>query len=156
MKPFLISAYQLLIKIGNSLQSPFLLVIRLYWGWQFFIDGKGKLTNLNKVIEYFTSLSVPMPGFNAVLVSIVQMVGGLLLMAGFATRLTTLPLIGIMVMAYLTAENEALKAIFSDTDKFFAATPFLFLYASVIILIFGPGKFSIDHLLKGKFATDKS
>ncbi len=52
-----------------------------------------------------------------------------------------------MLAAYLTAENEALKAIFSDPDKFTGADPFLFLFAAVIILVFGPGKFSLDHLI---------
>jgi putative oxidoreductase len=156
MIPFLTSAYQLLIKVGNSLQSPFLFIIRLYWGWQFFIDGKGKLTNLNKIIDYFASLNIPMPGFNAVLASTTELVGGLLLVVGFASRLTTVPLIIIMTMAYLTADLEAFKSFFSDPDKFFAATPFLFLFASLLILIFGPGKFSIDHFLAKKFAPEKS
>jgi putative oxidoreductase len=56
------------------------------------------------------------------------------------------PLIGVMLVAYATAEREALHAIFSDTDKFVSATPFLFLLASVIVLAFGPGKLSLDYL----------
>jgi putative oxidoreductase len=156
MIPLLTSAYKLLISVGNSLQSPFLLIIRLYWGWQFFIDGKGKLTNFDKVAKYFMELNIPLPGFNAALVSTIELVGGLLLIIGLASRLTTVPLIVIMTMAFVTADTEAFKSFFSDPDKFFAATPFLFLFASLLILIFGPGKFSIDHFLKRKFAPDKS
>ena len=33
----------------DRLQSPLLLAIRLYWGWQFVQDGWGKLTHLDKV-----------------------------------------------------------------------------------------------------------
>ncbi|MDQ3115016.1 MAG: hypothetical protein M3Q86_00120 [Verrucomicrobiota bacterium] len=36
--------YRWLIAIGNALRSPVLLIIRLFWGWQFFLTGKGKLT----------------------------------------------------------------------------------------------------------------
>ena len=41
--------YRLLIRAADSLQSPFLLAVRLYWGWQFIEDGWGKLHNLEKV-----------------------------------------------------------------------------------------------------------
>ena len=60
-------AYSLLVSGANSLQSLFLLFVRLYWGWQFVVDGWGKLHNLPKVIEYFGSLGLPMPGPNCVL-----------------------------------------------------------------------------------------
>ena len=35
--------YQLFSKFSNKLQSPFLLAIRLYWGWQFSQSGWRKL-----------------------------------------------------------------------------------------------------------------
>ena len=35
--------YRLLIRLANSLQSPFLLAVRLYWGWLFAQDGWGSL-----------------------------------------------------------------------------------------------------------------
>jgi len=57
-----------------------------------------------------------------------------------------------MIMAYVTADREALHSIFSDPDKFYAAAPYTFLIASLIILIFGPGKISLDTLLKRVFA----
>jgi putative oxidoreductase len=44
-------------------------------------------------------------------------------------------------------DREALFSIFSDPDKFYAAAPYTFLIASLIILIFGPGKFAVDALL---------
>ena len=35
-------AYSLLVGVGNSLQSLFLLFVRLYWGWQFVADRMGQ------------------------------------------------------------------------------------------------------------------
>jgi len=32
----------------DYLQSPFLLLVRLYWGWQLIQSGWGKLHNLEK------------------------------------------------------------------------------------------------------------
>jgi putative oxidoreductase len=140
-----------------KLQSPLLLVLRLYWGWSFFQAGKGKLTHFADTTEFFTSLHLPFPAVNAALAATTECVGGLFLMAGLATRLTAIPLTFTMIVAYLTADREALGMIFSDTDKFTEATPFLFLLVSVIVLIFGPGVFSADWLiarwLRGKSAT---
>ena len=138
--------YGLLARIGHVLQSPLLLVIRLYWGWQFFIDGKGKLQNLDKVASYFATLNIPMPRANAIIAAVIQCVCGLLLLAGLFTRFAALALIGIMCVAYATAEREALRAIFSNPDKFLGADPFLFLFAAVIVFAFGPGKISLDAL----------
>src|SRR5271169_4549411 len=141
------SAYALLIKIGNALQSPLLLFVRLYWGWQFMQDGWGKLHNLPKVIEYFGSLGLPAPGPTAYFVSILELVGGLLLALGLGSRLIALLLTGNMTVAYITGDREALLSIFSDPDKFAAAAPFTYLMASLLILIFGPGRFSLDYLV---------
>ncbi len=74
----------------DRLQSPLLLAIRLYWGWQFVQDGWGKLTHLARVTEFFSSLNLPAPGATAALVASVELVGGILFFvrhrvaAGFA------------------------------------------------------------------------
>jgi len=150
------SAYSLLIRIGSSLKCPFLLIVRLYWGWSFFQTGKGKLSDLSQPTEFFASLHIPFPAFNAVLVGTTECVGGLLLLVGLASRLISLPLIVLLSVAYLTADNEALHSIFSDPDKFLSATPFQFLFAVLLVLIFGPGAISIDHLLQKKFGAAAS
>ena len=146
--------YSILVSIGNSLQSLFLLFVRLYWGWQFVVDGWGKLHNLAKVTEYFGSLGLPAPGPTAVFVSILELVGGVLLALGLGTRLIAFLLTCNMTMAYITGDREALLSIFSDPDKFIAAAPFSYLMASLIILIFGPGRFALDYLLERKWQRD--
>ncbi len=140
-------AYEYLVRIASSGQSLFLLAVRLYWGWQFFVTGKGKLANLGPVAEFFKSLGIPMPTLNAFLAGTAECFGGLLLLAGLASRLTAIPLIFTMIIAYLTADLDAVKSIFSEPDKFVSADPFLFLFASLIVLVFGPGLFSADALL---------
>jgi putative oxidoreductase len=128
------------------LQSPFLLLIRLYWGWQLLESGWGKLHHLEKVTDFFTSLGLPMPAQMAVFISCVEFVGGIFLALGLLSRLTALVLTVNLIMAYVTADREALFSIFSDPDKFYAAAPYTFLVASLIVLIFGAGKFSLDTL----------
>jgi putative oxidoreductase len=137
----------------SYLQTPFLLFVRLYWGWQLAQSGWGKLHNLDKVTQFFTSLSLPMPAQMALAISCLEFFGGIFLAVGLLSRLTALVLTINMIMAYVTADREALFSFFSDPDKFAAAAPYVFLIASLIILIFGPGKIALDTLLGFPTAT---
>lgn len=140
--------------LAGWLRPLFLLIIRLYWGWAFCTDGWGKFHHLDQVTQYFgDDLHIPMPKLNAILASATECGGGLLLLLGLGGRIVPVPLIATMVVAYLTAEKKALHAIFSDPDKFLGADPFLFLFAAVIIFIFGPGKLSLDALFAKKTSS---
>ena len=132
---------------ASACQSPFLLAVRLYWGWQFWQSGWGKLMDIPKVTGYFSSLGVPFPGLNAHFIALLEAGGGILLALGLFSRIIALPLVIDMVVAYVMADREALGAIFSDPDKFYAAAPYTFLFASLLILFFGPGKLSLDTLI---------
>ena len=139
-----------LVKIGGWLQCPLLLVLRLYWGWSFAQTGWGKLMHLEKTAGYFASLNIPLPKLNALMAGGTECFGGVLLLLGLYTRFATPALIFTMIVAYATAERESLNAIFSDTDKFTGAAPFLFLLVSLIVFTVGPGKLSLDALLRKK------
>ena len=133
--------------LAAYLQSPLLLVIRLYWGISFAQTGWGKLMNLDRTTEFFTSLHLPMPRLNAIAAGSTECFGGILLTLGLFARPAAVPLIFCMLVAYATADREALLGIFSAPDKFLGADPFLFLFAAVIVLAFGPGRLSLDALL---------
>jgi putative oxidoreductase len=113
--------------------------------------GWGKLNNLAHVAQFFTTLGIPAPGPTALFVACVEFFGGLLLILGLASRLTGLVLTGNMLVAYLTADREALQSVFSDPGKFYQALPYTFLFAAVLVLIFGPGWFALDTLLARRF-----
>lgn len=127
------------------LDSPFLLLVRLYWGWQFMQSGWGKLHNLSHVRDFFSSLGIPAPGLMAPAIASLEFFGGILLIIGLASRLTGFLLACNMFVAYVTSEREALGSIFNDPGKFYNADPFTFLFASLIVLIFGAGFFSLDY-----------
>ena len=95
------------------------------------------------------SLHLPAPKLNALLAGSTECLGGALLLVGLFSRLVSVPLIFTMLVAYATADREALGAIFSDTDKFVSAAPFPFLLVALLVLAFGPGRFSLDQV----FAT---
>ena len=136
--------------VGQFLQAPLLLVIRLYWGWSFAQTGWGKLMNLERTTKFFASLDLPAPKLNAIAAGSTELIGGVLLALGLFTRFASPALMVVMIVAYITADREALVAIFSDGDKFTGAAPFLFLFAALIVFAFGPGKLSLDALVRKK------
>ena len=140
--------YGILIKAGSLLRSPLLLLCRLYWGWLFFLAGLGKLGNIAGFTPFLESMGIPLPVFNAYLVGIVEMFGGLCLILGLGSRLAALLLAFTMFMAYYLADTASLKALFHDPALFVSAAPFQFLLASLMVLAFGPGRFSLDYILE--------
>src|ERR1700722_11657283 len=120
---FIEKYYNLFVRALSSLQSPFLLAVRLYWGWQFMQAGWGKLHDIGKVVSFFTNLGIPAPALNAYFVSGLEFAGGFFLILGLGSRLIALPLAIDMMVAYIAADREALFSIFSDPDKFTGAAP---------------------------------
>ncbi|MGA8088180.1 MAG: DoxX family protein [Terracidiphilus sp.] len=136
--------------ILNRLQSPLLLAIRLYWGYQFMQDGWGKLTHLDKVTEFFSSLNLPTPHMTALAVALIELCGGFLFTFGIASRLTSLVLWVNMTMAYLSVPDDRVNFfhILSKPDDFYGASPYTYWFAALLILILGPGFFAVDTVLK--------
>src|SRR5205814_7790204 len=95
------------------------------------------------------------PAFAAVAISWLELIGGIGLALGLGSRFWGLLLAGDMFVAYLTAGRQNLLAIFSDPGKFYGDDAYTFLFASVLILIFGPGKFALDALLKRVLPANK-
>jgi len=147
----LLELYAKFATLASYLRSPFLLVVRLYWGWQLVQSGWGKLHHLDKITSFFTSLNIPFPALTAPFVSGLEFFGGLLLIVGLGSRLIGLLLTINMLVAYWTADREALFAVFSDPGKFYNADPYTFLFAAAMVLVFGAGLFSADALLKKRY-----
>jgi putative oxidoreductase len=144
---FLVSAYRRFQFLSAKLDAPFLLLVRVYWGWQFAQSGWGRLHHLDTATNFFSSLGIPAPGPTCVIISLLELIGGILLIAGLGTRFIGLLLAGDMFVAYLTADRAALAAVISDPGKFYGADPYTFLFASLIALIFGAGRYSVDYLI---------
>ena len=144
------AAYGACVGLLNRLRSPLLLAIRLYWGWQFAQDGWGKLTHLDKVTDFFTTLNLPMPGTTALFVALVELCAGILFLLGIASRLTSLVLFVNMTMAYLSVPDDRVNFshIFSKPEDFYGATPYTYWFAALLILILGPGWFALDTAIR--------
>jgi putative oxidoreductase len=149
----LLSKYSPLLKrlspVQTFAQSALLLTLRLVYGGQFVLTGRGKLMNLEKTTAFFADLHIPAPGFHAALVGSTEMIGGALLVLGLGTRLAAVPLTISMVVAYLTAHRED---AFNSLDDFTSQAPYQFLLACLLLLAFGPGRAALDALVKRRYA----
>ncbi len=144
-------AHDFFLAAVARLRSPLLLALRLFFGWQFFLTGKGKLGDLEKPTAFFRDLGIPLPHFNAILAGSTECIGGLLLLVGLATRVVSVPLTVLLCVAYATADREALF----DSDKFLSSAPLPFLMAVLVVFVFGPGAFSLDWLIARKLVAKK-
>lgn len=155
MKSLLSGVFCSLPEKAGKLSAPFvLLLVRIGWGLQFFQTGLGKLRNHERTTGFFTSLNIPAPEFHAWFVGGLECVGGLMLVAGIASRLISVPLAFSMLVAILTAHREdflgtAEKPVeaLDIIPSFFGTPPAPFLLAALVIFAFGPGLFSLDALI---------
>jgi len=168
---FVTKIYEWIITISSNLQSVFIFIMRIFWGNLFLMAGFGKLTHLDKAASFFSSLDIPFPTFTAGMVGTFEFVGGILLIIGLASRLISIPLIVIMLVAYSTAHVDVFSSISSVGGGSFGPkeiigglynyfsnlppllvreAPFPYLLTCLIVLFFGPGKISLDGLIKRK------
>lgn len=142
--------YSFFMKIGNNLQSLFLLYMRLIWGHQFFLTGVAKFNHIDVVIQFFANLHIKAPALTAYSVAFFETVCGFCLFFGFASRIVTVPLIIIMTSALSIAHQEAFMHLRFLLDPSFLVreAPYPFLIAALLVFIFGPGRISIDAWIK--------
>src|SRR5271156_1396430 len=136
------------IWVLDQVKHVFLLILRLYFGWGFMSAGLGKLENVETHTGFFRDWGIPLPMLNVYLAGTTETVCGFLLLIGAASRIITIPLLGTMFVAYLTAHTEQLYALWGNTPLFFKAPPFPYLFTCFVVLLFGPGALSIDGLVK--------
>jgi putative oxidoreductase len=123
------------------------LLVRLTVGTAFVLTGWGKLHDLAKITGYFESLHIPLAGPQAVMVSTIEFVGGLLLIVGLGTRIVSLLLIGVMTVAILTAKLGEADGFVDFLTSLPSSIELTYLVTFVWLLLGGAGAASIDHLV---------
>jgi putative oxidoreductase len=124
-----------------------LFVLRLALGVVFVMHGWQKLAVFGHagVTGFLTQLGIPFPGVNAVLITAVELGGGVLLLAGAFTRIAGTLLAFAMLVAVVTAHLA---------NGFFAPTgfeyPLTLLLASAAVTMTGAGAYSVDRMLAGR------
>lgn len=126
------------------------LLTRVTLGWLFIDSGWQKWHNLDQIVPFFASLGIPYPQLQAPMVATVELLGGALVLAGLLTRLASLPLMGTMVVAMITAKKDDLHG-FSDLIGF---VEYLYLLALMFLLVWGAGRLSLDWALARSRSKD--
>src|SRR6516225_7355694 len=132
-----------------------ILLARLVVGSAFFLSGRGKLfvnERREQMRQTLREAHIPFPEFNAVFVSAVEFVFGLLLVAGAATPLACIMLGGSMIVAIATTAARTIEAL-SPLDwlsEFLYLPEVLYLVILVWLFFSGPGWLSVDHLILSK------
>jgi putative oxidoreductase len=119
------------------------LLARITVGYIFIESGWGKLHNLSKVIEFFTQLGIPAPQIQAPFVATVEFVCGLLVFLGAFTRLASVPLIGVMIVAIWTAKLNDISGV----SDLFATSEYLYILLLLWLAIAGGGSVSVDRFI---------
>jgi len=130
----------------SNLKSLPLLLMRLVLAIGFFVPAKMKMGNIDGIISWFESINIPMPALNAYLATGTEALGVVLLVLGLGTRLISIPLIITMIVAIVTVH---LGNGFEAGNNGFEI-PLYYMIMLFTLLIYGSGKFSLDHLLHKK------
>lgn len=131
--------------LSNLMSLP-LLLMRFVLAFGFFGPAKMKLGNIDGIISWFESINIPLPALNAYLATGTEALGVVLLALGLGTRLISIPLIITMIVAIVTVH---LGNGFEAGNNGFEI-PLYYMIMLITLLVYGSGKFSVDHLLHKK------
>ncbi|MEO5826000.1 MAG: DoxX family protein [Gemmatimonadales bacterium] len=135
-----------------------MLLGRITVGMLFLLSGHAKLfipPKRNQMRDTITKTGLPAPVAVATVVSMIEFVGGAMLLVGLLTPVVALLLTAVMVVALTTTDLPAIEA--KSSKEWLAAALFLpQVYVLVITLwlaMAGPGRASIDAMLRWVGAT---
>jgi putative oxidoreductase len=152
LPPVIVNLRQLILRIAGALGWLGPLLARLTVGVTFVLTGWGKLRSLPDVTEFFASLHIPAPHFNAVLAASAEFFCGGALLLGLFTRLAAVPLIFTMIVAIVTA--KILPGKVEGLSDFLGLEEWTYIVIFIWLAIVGPGAISIDRLLTRYFKLD--
>lgn len=135
------------------------ILVRLMAGGVFFWEGILKFVYTNQGVGRFTKLGIPFPEPTAHFVAILEIVGGLLLMAGFLTRVIAIPFVIEMIVAILSTKISLYLgtsplplppsppqvgpwAVLHEVRSDYAQ-----IMSALFLLIAGPGPWSVDAVV---------
>ena len=132
--------------IASKLDSLILFLLRLTLAYGFYKPATMKWNDINAIAGWFESMGYPFPTLNAYLAGITEVAAVLLLFLGLGTRLISIPLIFVMLVAIFTVH---IGNGFEAGDNGFEI-PLYYLLMLFSLFVFGGGKYSLDYFFTKK------
>ncbi|MBO5419409.1 MAG: DoxX family protein [Bacteroidales bacterium] len=127
--------------------SILLFLIRLFFGVLFFMHGLDKLTNFNQLSDTFPSVL----GFGSYMTLMLSIFSefccSLFLISGLMVRLTLLPMIVSMTVAFFDVHDAMMPE---------GELALIYLIIFLGLYLTGPGRYSLDYLIDKKFTEEKN
>ena len=127
------------------------ILIRLIPGIVFLLEGIQKFLYADQLgVGRFIKFSIPHAIFWSPFVGVVEIVFGAMLIAGFKTRLATIPLLIDMMVAFIYSKWPLLihKGFFPMFHEY--RTDYAMTLSLIFLLITGAGYFSLDRIINEK------
>ena len=129
-----------------------LAILRVVLGIAMLVHGWSKLSGgVDNVAGFFgDTLGIPAPGLMAWVVTIVELVGGILLVVGFLSQiagiLIALDMLGAILFAFLLR-----GAPFIENGQISWEKEAVFAAAALCIVLAGPGAWAVEDVVAGNF-----
>ena len=130
-------------KITGNFQSISLLFARLVVAYGFYEPSMKKWQGIENVAGWFGSMGIPFPTLNAYMAATTETLGVVLLTFGLFTRLISIPLIVVMLVAIFLVHFQ--HGFSAATNGF--EIPLYYMLFLMIFTSFGAGKISLDNLI---------
>jgi len=140
------SIYSINRNILSNGQSISLFFARIAVAYGFYDPAMQKWSDIGSVAGWFESMGIPFPTLNAYMAASTEILGVILLTLGLFTRLISIPLIVVMIVAIATVH---LSHGFSAGDNGFEIPLYYMLFLALFASL-GAGKLSLDYLLFGE------
>ena len=129
----------------TSLQSTTVLVGRILLGLIFVLSGFAKISGFDGTAGYIASKGLPLPQLLAALTIVVELGGGLALMAGLYTRQAVLALAGFTLLAAVIFHNFwAVPQAEQMVQQINFMKNLAIAGGMLVLAAFGPGRLSVD------------
>ncbi|MDC0932841.1 DoxX family protein [Arcobacteraceae bacterium] len=136
------SLYMMFTLVTEYFQSAVLLILRLIIAYGFYEPAMSKINDIDSVAGWFGSMGIPFPTVNAYMAAGTEILGVGLLVLGLFTRLISLPLIVIMIVAIFTVHLD--NGFSAGTNGF--EIPLYYMMFLMVFVTQGAGKFSLDNI----------
>ena len=121
-----------------------LLAMRLVLAYGFWKPGMMKWNDIEAIGSWFESMGYPLPLMNAYAAATTEVAGAILLLLGFASRLISIPLMVIMLVAIFTVHGA--NGFEAGNNGY--EIPLYYLIMLFTITVYGGGKISLEGLLR--------